>query len=168
MATSSSQYSHHKGYRFIALIFKIIAGIVFPIIFAKLTMPMKYLPQTVGSFLSNLSTLVVYYGLIFVLNRYRNFSSRPPLGKTVAVYILFILAFMALESSYAGVIQNLMYKVTGLEYQDNVISIATVNNPFVYQLFGTIVHFVFGYITGIFIFIMFKYVLTDEDKLAKI
>lgn len=170
MAKYKSQFKHHKGYRWIALFAKILAGPLFTYAFSGLTMLMPYQHQTVGTFLSTTLTLVVYYGIIFLLNRYKNFEERPPLGKTIAVYTLVVLILMALESAYAGIIQNALYKVTGLGLIDPTVppSIRNVNDPLVYNLLGIGVHFVFGYITGIILFLLFKHVLSKEDKLAKV
>lgn len=170
MAKYKSQFKHHKGYRWIALFAKIIAGPLFTYAFSGLTMLMPYYHQTVGSFLSTTLTLVVYYGIIFLLNRYKNFEERPPLGKTIAVYTLVVLILMALESTYAGVIQNIIYRATGYGLIDPsaAISVANVKNPLIYNLLGIGVHFVFGYITGIILFLLFKHVLSKEDKLAKV
>lgn len=164
------RFKHHKIYRWIALFAKLLAGPLFTFLFSSLTMPLPYGYQTLGTFLSTTLTLVVYYGIIFVLNRYKNFEERPPLGKPLAVYILVIIILMTLESMYAGVIQNILYDLTGLGLKagETVISISTVNNQLIYSLLGTGVHFIFGYITGILIFVLFKRVLTKEEVLEKI
>ncbi|MCQ2796259.1 MAG: hypothetical protein MJ213_02970 [Bacilli bacterium] len=165
-----SQFKHHKGYRWIALFAKLLAGPLFAYAFSGITYPMPYGHQTIGTFLSTTLTLVVYYGIIFVLNRHRNFEEKPPLGKPLAVYILVILNLMSIESAFSGVIQNFFYNITGfgLINPNEVISIANVNNKLVYNLIGMGVHFVFGYITGILIFVLFKHVLSKEEVLAKI
>ena len=161
------QFKHHKIYRWIALFAKLLAGPLFTYVFSNLTMLMPSQNQTVGTFLSTTLTLVVYYGIIFCLNRYKNFEERPPLAKPLAVYILVVIIFMSLESTFAGTIQNSLYYVTGLGY-DKIISASTVASQLIYYLLGLLVHFIFGYITGIILFLLFKNVLTKEDKLAKI
>lgn len=165
-----SQFKHHKGYRWIALFAKLLAGPLFTYMFSGLTIHLRYSNQTLGTFLSTTLTLVVYYGIIFVLNRHRNFEEKPPLGKTLAVYILVIIILMGIESTYSGTIQNFFYRVTniGLLPGETIISVATVKDPLIYNLIGLGVHFVFGYITGILIFVLFKYVLSREEVLAKI
>lgn len=162
-----SQFKHHKNYRWIALFAKLIAGPLFTFLFQRITILMPSSQQTVGTFLSTTLTLVVYYGIIFLLNRYRNFEERPPIGKTIAVYTLVIIILMGLESTYAGRIQNLLYYITNLGY-DGIISAATVKSPLVYYLLGLGVHFVFGYITGVLLFVLFKKVLSKEEVLEKI
>ena len=168
MAKPKSQFKHHKGYRWIALFAKLLAGPLFTYLFADLVIKMPYSQQTLGTFLSTTLTLVVYYGIIFTLNRYRNFEEKPPLAKALAVYILVVLIFMTLESMYAGWIQNYLYYITGFGYRNAIISASTVVNPTVYYLIGLLVHFVFGYITGILLFVLFKRVLSKEEVLAKI
>lgn len=167
---SKSQFKHHKGYRWIALFAKLLAGPLFAYLFQSIVTPMPYGYQTIGTFLSTTLTLVVYYGIIFALNRHLNFEEKPPLAKPLAVYILLILILMSIESAFSGVIQNFFYKVTGFGLIDpeGIICISNVKNQLVYSLIGTGVHFVFGYITGILIFILFKHVLSREEVLAKI
>ena len=164
-----SQFKHHKGYRWIALFAKLLAGPLFTYAFSSLTAPW-YGNQTLGTFLSTTLTLVVYYGIIFGLNRHRNFEDKPPLAKPLAVYILVILILMSLESTYSGIIQNFFYDLThlGLKAGETIISVKTVMNPLAYNLIGMGVHFVFGYITGILIFVLFKFVLSKQEVLEKI
>lgn len=168
--SKDKQFKHHKLYRWIALFAKLLAGPLFTYLFQRLTNPMPYGYQSIGTFLSTTLTLVVYYGIIFSLNRHLNFEEKPPLGKPLAVYILVILIFMSLESTFSGVIQNFFYNVTGLGLIDpnKVISISNVNSPLAYNLIGMAVHFVFGYITGILIFVLFKFVLSKQEVLEKI
>ncbi|MCQ2794662.1 MAG: hypothetical protein MJ214_00380 [Bacilli bacterium] len=166
----NKQFKHHKIYRWIALFAKLLAGPLFAYAFSGIVAPMPYGHQTIGTFLSTTLTLVVYYGVIFALNRYKNFEERPPIGKPLAVYILVILILMGLESAYAGVIQNELYKITGLGLVDPTlpVSISNASSQLIYNLIGMGVHFVFGYITGILLFVLFKKVLTKEEVLAKI
>lgn len=165
-----SQFKHHKGYRWIALFAKLLAGPLFAYLFQSIVTPMPYGHQTIGTFLSTTLTLVVYYGIIFALNRHLNFEEKPPLAKPLAVYILVILILMSIESAFSGAIQNFFYNVTGIGLipGETVPSVTTVNDPLIYNLIGTGVHFVFGYITGILIYILFKHVLSREEVLAKI
>ena len=161
------QFKHHKIYRWIALFAKLLAGPLFTYVFSSLTILMPSQNQTVGTFLSTTLTLVVYYGIIFCLNRYKNFEERPPIAKPLAVYILVVIIFISLESTFSGTIQNSLYYVMGFKY-DKIISASTVANPGIYYLLGLLVHFIFGYVTGIILFLLFKNVLTKERVLAKI
>ncbi|MCQ2792299.1 MAG: hypothetical protein MJ208_02115 [Bacilli bacterium] len=171
--SKESEFKHHKKYRWIALFFKLIAGPIFTFVFQGLTMPIQTSPsesQTLGTFLSTTLTLVVYYGIIFALNRYRNFRCHTSLKKSLAVYILVVINLMAIEATFSGSIQNILYSLThiGLVEGQTVISITTVKSPLAYLGIGFLVHFLFGYVTGILLYLLFKNVLSNKDKLARI
>lgn len=170
-----SRFKNHKKYRWIALFAKLASVAIFTYVFGRLTMKVT-IPgletQTLGTLLTTIGSLVIYYGIIFILNRYRNFRSNTDLGKSIAVYTLVVLILMSLESAYSGVLQNMIYRIafgpSGIIDVQEAISITNVTHQGLYLLLGFGVHLAFSFVTGIIIYILYKKVLDRQEVLDQI
>lgn len=166
---TSTQFKKHKKYRWIALFIKLALSPILALAFARLT-PVIFpkSSQTLGSTLATLVTLMIYYGIIFFLNRWRNFKTDNDLYKSVTIYIVVIVFLITIESLTSGTLQNLLYKACHLPYEGESLTILTATNKLAYLGFGFLIQFAFGYVTGIILFLLFKYVLSKKQVLEKI
>ncbi len=171
---NDKQFKSHKIYRWIALFVKLISLPLLNLAFIGLTRPMT-LPisqgqSTLGHFLALLISLILYFSIIFILNRKFNFYCKTDLKKSIAVYVLVALFLFSIELIYANPLKNYIYKLTKLGLKDGatVASFATVNNIWAYLGINLGVTLLFSTISKNVIFLLFKKVLTKDNVLAKI
>jgi len=175
MATrSEQQYKSLKFSRWVALFIKIITLPILQVVFVGLKKPM-ILPitkgeSTQGQFLALFITLIIYYGVIFVINRNINFKQKTDLKKSLAVYILVVLILFTLEQMYANPVRNALYNLTpfGLKDPSAIASIANAKNQWVYLGISLGVTLAISLITKRITFWLFKYVLSNQKRLDQI
>lgn len=171
---TDKQFKSHKIYRWIALFVKLISLPLLQLVFIKLTRPVT-LPisggqSSLGHFLALLISLILYYSIIFTLNRKFNFQCKTDLKKSIAIYILVALFLFSIELIYANPIKNYLYNLTKLGLKDGatVASFKTVNNVWAFMGINLGVTLIFSTISKNIIFLLFKKVLTKDSVLAKI
>lgn len=168
---NKKHYKKHKHYRWIALIIKLISVPILTYAFSSVVTAIRIGGniQTIGTLLTTFFSLVIYYGVIFFLNRNRNFRSNTPLISSLVIYILVVVILVSLETAFSGILQNTIYSVLKIGVKDTSlpISVMNVNNQPVYLLIGLLVHFLFSFITGIIIFNLFDKILDNEKVLGK-
>lgn len=169
---TKAMYKRHKIYRWIALFAKIISIPLLQFAFhnttGTITLPFTG-TQSRSAFLSTLCALIIYYSIVFILNRKMNFKSQTSLAKSIAVYTIVVIILVTLEAVYASPLQNILYRdVLHLPFSGEVVSAGTVEVPLAYLCLGFAIQLGFSFITGIILFNLFRSVLNRQDRLDQI
>ncbi|MCQ2752943.1 MAG: hypothetical protein MJ207_02800 [Bacilli bacterium] len=171
--STKKQYKRHKLYRWIALFIKIFSIPSLQYVFYRfkgvIVLPLSHQSMALSAFLSTLTALIIYYGVIFILDRKFNFHSKAPLGKSIRIYAIVVLILLTIESVYSVPLQNMLYRAThfGLKDPSLPIIVSNVKAPLIYLLLGFGVQFAFSLVTSVIIFNLFRFVLNQEPKKAK-
>lgn len=168
---TKKKYRHHKLFRWIALFVKILSIPLLQFIFIgfrkEITLPLSHQTMALSAFLSTAVALFIYYTIIFLLDRRFNFHVDNSGSKAFLIYWLVVSVLLVLESVYSTPLQNALYRLTGLGLVsgETVIMLATVTNKLVYLLLGFLVQFLFGLLTSIIVFNLFRFLLGRRDHL---
>jgi len=115
--------------------------------------------QPVGSFMAFLVSNIIAKVLSYILNRKKTFRATGNAVPGAVIYTILVVVLIVVETIVGTPMQNFFYILFHGTFSGNAPTTATVLDPGLYQLCGTLSVLTCGLMDSIIVFLMSKYVI---------